>query len=194
MQANDWILSENGDWKAIEDVYDTGEWELVYNLRVADFHTYFVGDESWGWAAWAHNTYLYRGDGAHVPGSGPIGSAINTALILAERAQISFDHVKQTNIGHADSIYKSWTTSFKAAVRFAGNPNRVTKVAEENVASLVLAGVIVVNNSTATRDLIKDHGVNKIAKQASSIKQIMDNNEEVLIEGVVPADVQVSGK
>ena len=29
----------------------------VYNLRVADYHTYFVGDESWGFALWAHNAY-----------------------------------------------------------------------------------------------------------------------------------------
>ncbi|MCZ2341087.1 MAG: hypothetical protein LC104_04730, partial [Bacteroidales bacterium] len=25
------------------------------NLRVADWHTYFVGGEDWGWAAWVHN-------------------------------------------------------------------------------------------------------------------------------------------
>ncbi|MEZ6143345.1 MAG: hypothetical protein R3B84_22485 [Zavarzinella sp.] len=32
-----------------------GEWETVYNLRIADHHTYFVGDETWGFSAWAHN-------------------------------------------------------------------------------------------------------------------------------------------
>ncbi|MCZ2341084.1 MAG: HINT domain-containing protein, partial [Bacteroidales bacterium] len=30
---------------------------VVYNLRVADWHTYFVGGEGWGWAAWVHNAY-----------------------------------------------------------------------------------------------------------------------------------------
>lgn len=40
---------------AVEEVFDTGEWELVYNLRVAEFHTYFVGADGWGWSAWAHN-------------------------------------------------------------------------------------------------------------------------------------------
>jgi hypothetical protein len=27
----------------------------VYNLRVADFHTYFVGCDEWGFSVWAHN-------------------------------------------------------------------------------------------------------------------------------------------
>jgi hypothetical protein len=35
----------------------------VYNLRVADFHTYFVGSEDWGFSAWAHNMYGPFGEG-----------------------------------------------------------------------------------------------------------------------------------
>jgi hypothetical protein len=38
-------------------VYDTGEIKTVYNLRVADFATYFVGGDDWGFSGWAHNTY-----------------------------------------------------------------------------------------------------------------------------------------
>jgi hypothetical protein len=34
---------------------DTSEYETVYNLRIADFHTYFLGSEAWGFAVWAHN-------------------------------------------------------------------------------------------------------------------------------------------
>ena len=37
-----------GQWVAVEEVLDTGEWEVVYNLRIADYHTYFVTD--WDWA------------------------------------------------------------------------------------------------------------------------------------------------
>ena len=53
----DSILTAAGDWKAVEEVFATGELETVYNLRVADHHTYFVGGDGWGWAAWAHNDY-----------------------------------------------------------------------------------------------------------------------------------------
>jgi hypothetical protein len=35
----------------------------VYNCRVAEYHTYFVGDEGWGFSVWAHNSYG--------PGGGP---------------------------------------------------------------------------------------------------------------------------
>ena len=51
----DLLLSDDGQWVTVDEVYDTGEYEAVYNLRVADFHTYFVGDDGWGFSVWAHN-------------------------------------------------------------------------------------------------------------------------------------------
>ncbi len=57
MVIGDRLLSNDGTWVDVEDLLDTGEWETVYNLRVADHHTYFVGTAEWGWAAWAHNVY-----------------------------------------------------------------------------------------------------------------------------------------
>ena len=60
LQAGDRVLCADGSTVRVEEVYDTGEWQLVYNLRVADHHTYFVGDESWGWCAWAHNAYSWK--------------------------------------------------------------------------------------------------------------------------------------
>ena len=44
-------------WLAVEAVRDTGREEAVYNCRVAEYHTYFVGDAAWGWSLWAHNSY-----------------------------------------------------------------------------------------------------------------------------------------
>jgi len=40
---------------AVEGVADSGDHRTVYNLRVADYHTYFVGCEEWGFSVWAHN-------------------------------------------------------------------------------------------------------------------------------------------
>ncbi len=59
--AGDWISTLAGGWTAVEEVYDTGLFEAVYNLRVAEDHTYFVGEEGWGFAAWAHNAYVVKG-------------------------------------------------------------------------------------------------------------------------------------
>jgi hypothetical protein len=42
-------------WIEVEEVFATGEVEPVYNLRVAEYHTYFVGGGDWGFSVWAHN-------------------------------------------------------------------------------------------------------------------------------------------
>jgi hypothetical protein len=55
LATGDWLLDEDGRWRQVEDLLDTGEVEPVYNVRVADFHTYFVGCIEWGFAVWAHN-------------------------------------------------------------------------------------------------------------------------------------------
>jgi hypothetical protein len=58
LRAGDRLAGHDGRWVPVEEALDTGEVEAVYNLRVADFHTYFVGRRAWGFSAWAHNAYL----------------------------------------------------------------------------------------------------------------------------------------
>jgi hypothetical protein len=59
LAVGDLLLCEGGGWVAVEDLLDTGEVETVYNMRVADHHTYFVGEIGWGCAVWAHNLCWY---------------------------------------------------------------------------------------------------------------------------------------
>lgn len=40
---------------AVQGVRETGRYKKVYNLRVSEFSTYFVGSEEWGFSVWAHN-------------------------------------------------------------------------------------------------------------------------------------------
>jgi hypothetical protein len=54
LQTGDVLRGETGDIR-VEAIEDTGEYASVYNCRVADWHTYFVGCEERG--VWAHNTY-----------------------------------------------------------------------------------------------------------------------------------------
>jgi len=54
IKSGDVIRTEEG-WVPVSESKDTGQWETVYNLRVADFHTYFVGRPEWGFSVWAHN-------------------------------------------------------------------------------------------------------------------------------------------
>jgi hypothetical protein len=67
LQSGHRVSSHDGQWVTVEEVYDTGEYETVYNLRVADWHTYFVGSESWGFSAWSHNQCVPSGDYLSTP-------------------------------------------------------------------------------------------------------------------------------
>jgi hypothetical protein len=55
--AGDRVLSESGDWAVVGAIRALNDWITVYNVRVGDCHTYFVGDRDDGSAVWVHNAY-----------------------------------------------------------------------------------------------------------------------------------------
>ena len=57
LKLGDRLSTNHCDWVEVEKVVETNVAEPVYNLRVVDHRTYFVGNEAWGFAVWAHNTY-----------------------------------------------------------------------------------------------------------------------------------------
>ncbi|OWK41006.1 putative hemagglutinin-related protein [Fimbriiglobus ruber] len=71
LTVGDTVLTEDGRWVAVEVSRDTGETEPVYNFRVADYHTYFVGCQEWKFSVWSHNSRCA------VPGK---GSAVEQGL------------------------------------------------------------------------------------------------------------------
>jgi RHS repeat-associated protein len=68
LRVGEWLLSHDGQWVVVEEVKETGRVETVYNLRVSDFHTYFVGGEDWGFSVWAHNAYDMKAIQEHLEG------------------------------------------------------------------------------------------------------------------------------
>jgi serpin B len=52
----DLLSTSIGDWVEVNAVQRTGAAEPLFNLQVADYHTYFVGREEWGFAVWVHNS------------------------------------------------------------------------------------------------------------------------------------------
>jgi hypothetical protein len=55
LRVGDRLKLEDGSWTTIEGIQDTGVYAAVYNFRVSEYHTYFVGDDEQ--AIWAHNEY-----------------------------------------------------------------------------------------------------------------------------------------
>jgi hypothetical protein len=53
--SGDRLASHNGNWHLVESVTPSSEMKTVYNLTVADHHTYFVGCQDWKFGVWAHN-------------------------------------------------------------------------------------------------------------------------------------------
>jgi hypothetical protein len=76
LQPGDLLCSRDGSTIAVEEAYDTGEYETVYNCRVADWHTYFVGCDEWGFDVWAHNACV---------GINPVTDGYSTAAPMANR-------------------------------------------------------------------------------------------------------------
>ena len=55
LEQGDQLACDVSSWKAVERITDNGEVTDVYNFRVAGFHTYFVGSDTWGFSVWTHN-------------------------------------------------------------------------------------------------------------------------------------------
>src|SRR5205823_11799092 len=55
LHHGDLLSSHDGRWFPVDGVGEGGEVTTVYNVRVADYHTYFVGCAEWGFSVWAHN-------------------------------------------------------------------------------------------------------------------------------------------
>ncbi|VTS06507.1 YD repeat protein OS=Isosphaera pallida (strain ATCC 43644 / DSM 9630 / IS1B) GN=Isop_2419 PE=4 SV=1: PT-HINT [Tuwongella immobilis] len=103
----------DGSAIAVEAVAETGQWQPVYNLRVADWHTYFVGSDEWEWAVWAHNAYDVD----------PVVNAAEQASVAARLRTLGVAHADELaalggmpttngralidalNAGHVDPIY-----------------------------------------------------------------------------------------
>jgi hypothetical protein len=66
LRPGDVLHTLEGEAVRVERVEDKGEVERVYNVRVRELQTYFVGGDAWGFALWSHNTNGHQA-GGHTP-------------------------------------------------------------------------------------------------------------------------------
>jgi len=89
LQPGNQLASLDGPWLSVESVLDSGLLTTVYNFRVSNSHTYFVGTDQWAFAVWAHNAYtkghadveMRIRDGSEVPISTPTSGNGRKALL-----------------------------------------------------------------------------------------------------------------
>jgi hypothetical protein len=58
--AGDYVYTESSGWLCVEAVEDTGVWETVYNFRIAEWHTYFVGECGAVWSRFGAGVNFVR--------------------------------------------------------------------------------------------------------------------------------------
>jgi hypothetical protein len=91
LQVGDLLVSSLGTLIPIESITSLNEITTVYNLRVADYHTYFVGGALWGWDVWVHNAYrISSGLTPQVPSWGTITSNFNSVVRPRTQGVLSF--------------------------------------------------------------------------------------------------------
>lgn len=69
LSPGDLLRSHDGRWLPLECIESHGEVATVYNLRIAEYHTYFVGTPAWGFSVWSHNADYAPGSGAASEGA-----------------------------------------------------------------------------------------------------------------------------
>jgi serpin B len=65
LRRGDLLATDEGSWMSVERVTSSGQIEPVYNFRVADFHTYFVGGRTWKFSLWTHNNCVPTFQASH---------------------------------------------------------------------------------------------------------------------------------
>lgn len=132
--------------------------------------------------------YLFRGDINYQYGT-PIGLPRDEEADNLSRAQDAVAHVLDEKGGR----YVSFATILSSAKKFARKGmfvriNKISKVAWEALQTLEGKGVIRIFWPEDVAQLVKTHYPKKKARRlANSIKRRMEENNEVLIEGQIPA-------
>ena len=99
LQVGEQLVGHDGKLVQIESIGSKGEVTTVYNLRVADFHTYFVGGGLWGFDVWVHNASYY-----------------NASLRVNSPQQVA-DLRQAFNSSDKTAFIKNWAANSKQAKR-----------------------------------------------------------------------------
>jgi hypothetical protein len=104
LRIGDWVVAERGDPVRVDGIADSGRVETVYNLEVEDDHTYFVGEESWGFAVWAHNRPYEVGPAKDLRKRSEKGTEVNHAPQSREAELLVGGFDRTNKVGNEPAI------------------------------------------------------------------------------------------
>jgi hypothetical protein len=100
LQPGDRLSSHDGQWIVVEAVTDSGEVTTVYNFRVAEYHTYFVGSSDWGFSVWAHNAENYATaaeEAAALRARSKLGARVTEAIPLDQPIRTAKEYAQTSD-------------------------------------------------------------------------------------------------
>jgi hypothetical protein len=104
--VGDQLVSSQGLLVPIESISNLNEITTVYNLRVADHHTYFVGGALWGWDVWVHNASYSSLKGAKFAQRGKAYAAEAKSLYALANNKTKSLTIAVTEISNGKSLQK----------------------------------------------------------------------------------------
>lgn len=125
---------------------------------------------------------VFRGDVGY--NGGDIGSPLGNS---GADITTPWEHTRMgDNPTGKTSAFKSFTTNSKTASFFgAGKMSNVSKVSMADLRKLEAEGKIKIHTPQSVADMMKKSGNKKLRIDANNVKQIMEKNGEILVEGVV---------
>ena len=104
LQPGESVVGRDGVRVAVEKVGDvTGPVVAVYNMRIADHHTYFVGKDEWGFSVWVHNSSDQKPSGEHQAHEKP---ADNSTQSDSDQVDANIDNHPSFPCQHKERIKK----------------------------------------------------------------------------------------
>lgn len=136
IRSGDVLIGHDGQHVLVNEVNQSKSFSTVYNLRVADYHTYFVGSPDWHQSVWSHNRYDGPLPKNKPSGPKPAYGRPGSARWRYERYDYNAGQKNKT----ADQLlsFKDWKAKHYDAARTGGRPGRrggAEQVAAKNTLS-----------------------------------------------------------
>ncbi len=129
--------------------------------------------------------FLFRGDDYYK--AGPLGFEIGSKEAEEAEIQTPWEHVRKKQ-SEQTSRFVSFSITRRGTAKFT-KKNRILKATLDALDALKNKGTIKIYTPDDVERLMLAHDKPKVRRLARSVKQDMEKNGEVLIEGLIPAEI-----